>query len=183
MIFFYVGIGFAMMTSIISNFQIATTINKNQYTIRNNNVNSSKLFIQKENDKKFLQMLNDIKGIPLGSGKQICEKLSLGKSYVSEIIKLNDLGEKTKTFVMEKNITSRDILRDLSSGKKTLSEVAKIVSSTHKQEYRRSKSVFRIGILDGEYIVQKNFLDKLTKEQKKSLKKELDLIISEHLSY
>ena len=115
--------------------------------------------------------------------KQICEKLSLGKSYVSEIIKLNDLGEKTKTFVMEKNITSRDILRDLSSGKKTLSEVAKIVSSTHKQEYRRSKSVFRIGILDGEYIVQKNFLDKLTKEQKKSLKKELDLIISEHLSY
>ena len=80
MIFFYVGIGFAMMTSIISNFQIATTINKNQYTIRNNTVNSSKLFFQKENDKKFLQMLNDIKGIPLGSGKQICEKLKDGFS-------------------------------------------------------------------------------------------------------
>ena len=78
MIFFYVGLGYAMMTSILSIFQIATTINKNQYTTRNNSVNSNKLFFQKENDKKFIEMLNDMKGIPLGSGELICENLKNG---------------------------------------------------------------------------------------------------------
>ena len=78
MIFFYVGLGIAMMTSVLSIFEISTTINKNQYTIRNKSINSNELFFQRENDKKFLQMLNDMKGISLGSDQIICQKLKNG---------------------------------------------------------------------------------------------------------
>ena len=78
MIFFYVGIGIAMMTSVLSIFEISTTINKNQYTIRNKSSNSNELFFQKENDKRFLQMLNDMRGISLGSGPIICQNLKNG---------------------------------------------------------------------------------------------------------
>ena len=80
MIFFYVGIGLAMMTSVLSIFEISTKINKNQYTIRNKSINSNELFFQKENDKKFLQMLNDIKGVSLGAGQIICQNLKNGFS-------------------------------------------------------------------------------------------------------
>ena len=33
MIFFYVGLGFAMMTTVVAIFETSTTINKNQYTL------------------------------------------------------------------------------------------------------------------------------------------------------
>ncbi len=78
MLFFYVGIGIAMMTSVISIFEISTAISKNQYTIKTKSINSNELFFQKENDKKFLQMLNDIKGISLGSGPIICQNIKNG---------------------------------------------------------------------------------------------------------
>ena len=78
MLFFYVGIGLAMMTTVVSIFEISTTINKNQYTIRSKSIDSDKLFFRKQNDEKFLQMLNDIKGISLGSGQSICNNLKNG---------------------------------------------------------------------------------------------------------
>tara|TARA_B100000579_G_scaffold388847_1_gene362269 strand:- start:148 stop:618 length:471 start_codon:yes stop_codon:yes gene_type:complete len=78
MIFFYVGIGLAMMTTVISIFETSTTINKNQYLTRGISIDSEKSIIRKQNDKKFLQMLNDIKGISLDSGEQICQNLKSG---------------------------------------------------------------------------------------------------------
>ena len=78
MIFFYVGLGFAMMTTVISIFETSTTINKNQYTIRTKTINTEKITLRKQNDKKFLQMLNDIKGNSLGSGQLICQNIKSG---------------------------------------------------------------------------------------------------------
>ena len=43
MIFFYVGIGFAIMTTVVAIFETSTAINKNQYTDRLKPVNSNKL--------------------------------------------------------------------------------------------------------------------------------------------
>ena len=80
MIFFYVGIGFAMITTVVAIFETSTTINKNQNTIRTKSIDADKLIIKKQNDKQFLQMLNDIKGIPLGSGELICQNLKTGYS-------------------------------------------------------------------------------------------------------
>ena len=78
MIFFYVGIGLAMMTTVISIFETSTTINKNQYLIRGTYNESDKILLRKQNDKKFLQMLNDLKGISLGSGDEICQNIKSG---------------------------------------------------------------------------------------------------------
>ena len=72
MLFFYVGLGLAMMTTVVAIFETSTTISKNQYTIRSKSVDSDKLIVQRQNDKKFLELLNDLKGISLGSGDMIC---------------------------------------------------------------------------------------------------------------
>ena len=78
MIFFYVGLGIAMMTSVVSIFETSTNISKNHYTIRRKTIDSNKVIFKKQNDKKFLQMLNDIKGISLGSGQLICQNIKNG---------------------------------------------------------------------------------------------------------
>ena len=41
---------------------------------------SEKVIFQKQNDKKFLQLLNDIKGRSLGSGQIICQNIKKGFS-------------------------------------------------------------------------------------------------------
>mgnify|MGYP001303115955 CR=1 FL=1 len=83
MIFFYVGLGFAMMTTVIAIFETSTTLNKNQYNISSKAINSDKVMLRRQNDKKFLQMLNDIKGTSLGSGQSICQNIKDG--FTNEI--------------------------------------------------------------------------------------------------
>ena len=78
MIFFYLGLGFAMMTTVIAIFETSTIINKNQYTIRSETIDTEKINLRKQNDKKFLQLLNDIKGNSLGSGQLICQNIKNG---------------------------------------------------------------------------------------------------------
>ena len=78
MIFFYVGLGIAMMTSVVSIFETSTNISKNHYTIRKKTIDANKAIFKKQNDKKFLQLLSDIKGTSLGSGQLICQNLKNG---------------------------------------------------------------------------------------------------------
>ena len=78
MIFFYVSIGLAMLTTIVAIFETSLSINQNQYTIRKKQIDSGKIILQKQNDIKFLQMLTDLKGTSLGSGQLICENLKNG---------------------------------------------------------------------------------------------------------
>ena len=78
MIFFYIGLGFAMMTTVASIFQTSVIINKNQFTNISKSVDPDKVIIQKQNDKKFLQMLLDLKGTSLGSGQSICQNIRNG---------------------------------------------------------------------------------------------------------
>ena len=98
MLFFYVGLGLAMMTTVVAIFETSTTISKNQYTIRSKSVDSDKLIVQKQNDKKFLELLNDLQGISLGSGDIICQNIKNGftdeldtnYSILSKYIQLNN---------------------------------------------------------------------------------------------
>ncbi len=83
MLFFYVGLGLAMMTTVVSIFETSTTINKNQHTIKSKAIDSDKLIIQRQNDKEFLKLLKDIKGISLGSGDLICQNIKNG--FVDEL--------------------------------------------------------------------------------------------------
>ena len=82
--FFYVGLGFAMMTSIVSIFEVSTTIRKNHHlTDTSISRQEDKLLIKNQNDKIFLKMLGDLKGISLGSGEEICQNIKDGLTNVS----------------------------------------------------------------------------------------------------
>ena len=79
MIFFYVGIGFAMLTSVVAIFETSTTITKNQsLTETTNSIQEDKLILKKQNDIIFLKMLDDLKGLSLGSGDEICQNIKDG---------------------------------------------------------------------------------------------------------
>ena len=78
MIFFYVGLGFAMMTTVVAIFETSTNINNNRYSSRSKSIDTDQLILKKQNDKKFLQMLQDIKGTSLGSGQLICQNIKNG---------------------------------------------------------------------------------------------------------
>tara|TARA_Y100001968_G_C19347668_1_gene712951 strand:+ start:752 stop:1222 length:471 start_codon:yes stop_codon:yes gene_type:complete len=78
MIFFYVGIGLAMMTTVLGIFETSITLNKNNYTTKSKAINEDKLILQRQQDKKFLQMLNDIKGRSLGSDQVLCQNIKNG---------------------------------------------------------------------------------------------------------
>ena len=78
MIFYYAGIGFAMLTTVVAVFETSTTINKKQFINKTIAVDEEKIILQKQNDKVFLQMLNDIKGKSLGVGQEICQNIKNG---------------------------------------------------------------------------------------------------------
>ena len=84
MMFFYVGIGFAMLTSVVAIFELSTTITKNQtLTDTTESMPEDKLLIKKQNDKIFLKILDDLKGVSLGSGDQICQNIKNGSTNES----------------------------------------------------------------------------------------------------
>ena len=79
MIFFYVGIGFAMLTSVVAIFETSTTITKNQsLNETTTSIQEDKLILKKQNDIIFLKMLDDLKGLSLGSGEKICQNIKDG---------------------------------------------------------------------------------------------------------
>jgi len=83
MIFFYAGIGFAMLTTVVALFEVSTTINKKQFINNSISIDNEKIILQKQNDKIFLQLLSDIKGIPLGVGQEICQNIKSGITNTS----------------------------------------------------------------------------------------------------
>ena len=78
MIFFYVGIGFAMLTTVVALFETSTIINKKQFMNESITSDNEKILIQKQNDKIFLQMLDDMEGKSLGTGQEICQNIKAG---------------------------------------------------------------------------------------------------------
>tara|TARA_B100000579_G_scaffold183545_1_gene149537 strand:- start:208 stop:675 length:468 start_codon:yes stop_codon:yes gene_type:complete len=78
MIFFYAGIGFAMLTTVVALFETSTTINKKQFINKSITSDNEKILIQKQNDKIFIQMLDDMKGKSLGLGQEICQNIKSG---------------------------------------------------------------------------------------------------------
>lgn len=116
------------------------------------------------------------------SQKDIAEKLALGKSKVSELLKFGSLSEEIRTYLIDHNITSREVLRDIVAGKSDLESLKTKMVSAGFDQNARSKSIFRVGLMNGEYKIQKGSLSSLTRDQRQKLKRELNLIIKNHLS-
>ena len=84
MIFFYAGLGFAMLTTVVALFETSTSINKKQFINKVVPQGEEKILIQKQNDKVFLQMLNDLQGKSLGMGNEICQNIINGFTDTSD---------------------------------------------------------------------------------------------------
>ena len=78
MLFFYVGIGFGMIATIIAMFETTMFLNKNNFVNYKKSVPINQSILRQQNDMKFLQLLNDLNGVPLGSGKEICQNIKSG---------------------------------------------------------------------------------------------------------
>ena len=116
------------------------------------------------------------------SQKEVSEKLSINKSFVSETLKILTLDNEIRQFLVEKKITSRDMIRDIVSGKQNMNVLKKQITSDSHNKHKRSKSIFRVGVINGEFVIQKATLSRLSSEQKAILKRELSQIVKEYLN-
>ena len=95
MIYFYVGLGIAMLTGIISVFEMATTITRQQMNNRPPKYDDNERIVQKQNDRRFLQLLNESTE-SLGEGNELCLNIKEGMSNINNsnfslLSKYNDL--------------------------------------------------------------------------------------------
>jgi len=84
MLYFYIGVGLAMFTVVIKVFEISTTISKQSYLNKTNDLDINNLLIKNENDKTFLKLLKDINGTQLGLNKEICTNIKNGINNESD---------------------------------------------------------------------------------------------------
>ena len=71
MVFFYFGLGLAMFSIVIKVFEFSTIISKQSYINKSKALSNEKVLIRSQNDKIFLQLLNEINGISMGNGNTI----------------------------------------------------------------------------------------------------------------
>ncbi|MDP3935452.1 MAG: ParB/RepB/Spo0J family partition protein [Alphaproteobacteria bacterium] len=118
------------------------------------------------------------------SQQEVADKLSLKKSTVSEVLKLDTLPAEVKTYLLESDIKSRDLLRRLVAlrSKEEMKSLLKMndpVAKPSKSPTMKSASILRITLSEGVYKVQKKAMSVLNYEQKKVLKEKLLEIIAQ----
>ena len=79
MIFLYTIVGMFMFTNIISIFEMATVINKQQTFNRPTSFDQDVLLSKREKDRRFLKLLSEVNS-SLGSGNSICQNILDGMS-------------------------------------------------------------------------------------------------------
>lgn len=118
------------------------------------------------------------------SQEEIAEKLSIKKSIVSETIKLNNLQEEIKEYLLSHNVKSRDLFRklltlDSLSDMKLLLKIDQPQLINNKVAAMKSASILRITLSEGAYKIQKKAMNVLNQEQKNLLKEKLLEIINQ----
>lgn len=131
---------------------------------------------------RALKSLVDLRG--WGSQRELKNKLGLAESVVSELLKINTLTDEVRSYLVLKNIRSREVLRQLfkiETGDKqigflkSLEDVQDVqdLSSPSKSKVKRlpyRSSVVRVFLEAGDVHVQKTRLKNLTVSEKEKLK-------------
>lgn len=112
--------------------------------------------------------------------QEIADKISVKKSQVSEVLKLNTLPLDIKQHLISNNIKSRDLFRKLLSIA-TQSEMEYLLKinrgAPSSSKIMKSASILRITLSEGEYKIQKKAMTVLNSDQKQLLKEKLQEII------
>lgn len=115
------------------------------------------------------------------SQQDIADKLSITKSIVSETLKLNNLPDEVKAYILSRNIKSRDMFRKLLAADSVdqMKTLLKINNAPVKTMAMKSASILRITLSEGQYKIQKKAMSVLNPEQKQTLKAKLLEIIQQ----
>lgn len=115
------------------------------------------------------------------SQQDIADKLSITKSIVSETLKLNNLPDEVKEYILSRNIKSRDMFRKLLAADSVdhMKTLLKINNAPVKTMAMKSASILRITLSEGQYKIQKKAMSVLNPEQKQTLKAKLLEIIQQ----
>ena len=115
------------------------------------------------------------------SQQDIADKLSITKSIVSETLKLNNLPDEVKEYILSRNIKSRDMFRKLLAADSVdqMKTLLKINNAPVKTMAMKSASILRITLSEGQYKIQKKAMSVLNPEQKQILKAKLLEIIQQ----
>ena len=103
MLYFYLGLGFSMFTTVVQIFELSTTISKQNFINQPPTIDPDKVLLKRQNDRRFLQLLNDINGNYLGEGDDICINIKNGMtdqldSNYSVLSKYSDLSSYNFSF-------------------------------------------------------------------------------------
>lgn len=112
-----------------------------------------------------------------GDVTKLADKLGKSQSTISNYLAYSKLPEAIKTYLLEKNINSRPILRKILKCK-TLEEMEKILGIISPDKGFLHKNVLRISMESGKIIVQDRSVYKLSFIQREELKSYLEDIIS-----
>jgi ParB family transcriptional regulator, chromosome partitioning protein len=107
--------------------------------------------------------------------QEIAEKVSVSKSMVSEVMKLNALPQEIKDYILSNQIKSRDVFRRLLSlaSVDQMKSFLKINNCPVREGSMKSVSILRVTLSEGQYKIQKKAMNVLNAEQKKILKEKL----------
>lgn len=111
-----------------------------------------------------------------GDVSKLAIRLGKDQSTISHYLSYSKLPESIKQYLIEKNIRSRDILRNLIKCN-TLLEMEKLLGVKEVSKQIVTKSVFRINLKAEEIVIQDKALYKLNSSQRQEVKKYLLRVI------
>lgn len=115
-----------------------------------------------------------------GDQSKLAKKLGVAVSHLSETLNYKKLPDEIKAHLITKNIRARIILRKLVALKNVV-EMREALglskSGNDSQQIKRARNVLRISLTGESYKIEDRSLKRLSKEEKVSLKKELQKII------
>jgi ParB family chromosome partitioning protein len=114
-----------------------------------------------------------------GDQANLAKKLGVGRSHLSETLNYINLPEEIKVYLLDKNIRTRSLLRSLVACA-NIEKMREYLGITKRANKIGSlKSVLRISLNEGNFQIQDRSLKKLSSDDKKKLKTELQKIINQ----
>lgn len=101
----------------------------------------------------------------------LADSFGVSRSVIYEIMRILSLPADVQQVLIEKNIRSRDTIRKLLVAENPLSLL------THAQK-QKNKSILRVALKDGDFLVQKNAVNDLNDDEKKQFKSVLEEILT-----
>jgi ParB family chromosome partitioning protein len=114
-----------------------------------------------------------------GSVSELAKKIGKPVSSISENSKLAELPNEIKQYLIDHNIRSRAILRNLTTAKNNDERERLLGIANKTQKILSTKSYFKVSYVDNQFILDRRLFNKLAQNEKRQLKHFLMELIQE----